>query len=442
MRWTLLCWFSAALWAQNPTTLSLTEAVELGLRPGRRADTALAGEALARAQSQSKGESALLKPLVETRISGGERTTNLAAQGIGSGQGTGIPFSLNPAFTTFDARPSVSMTLLNLAQWKTIRAARREVQRSAQERDWTADTAAHAIATQYLACLQAQAEVAAAQSDLHLSEDLLHAAEQRLKAGTVTVVDVTRARSQAAADRNALIAQRQTELEARANLFRAIGVDYDDQITLTPLPAQPFVEPTIEEAVAAASNHRADLRMREQAIEVASEKHRAVRAERYPTLSGSFDIGRNGLNPADTRWTRTSQLNLNLTVFDSGRRAEREAQASIVIRENQIRLDDLKREIRRQIRVALGKLDAAHAQIEASRAESDLANAQLAQMRERSIAGLSTGLDVSDAQTRLARSARSHLKAEYALKTAQLELWNATGQLREHILSTPGETHP
>lgn len=439
MKWFLLL-MALGLAAQNPdksvSRLTLAEAIDLGLHPGNRADLSLAGEATARAASNLQKERIALRPLLEARVTGGERTTNLAGQGIGSGQNAQVPFSLNPAFTTFDARPSLTMTLLNISQLKAVRTARGEVLRTNLERDWTAANAAYGISLQYVLCLEADAEVDASQRELQLSEELLAAAQQRLRAGTVTAVDVTRARSQVANDRHALLAHQQKASEAKLNLLRSIGLSYESDPRLEPtrnLMAD-GVGISAAEALAAANLHRLDLQMREQALKVSMAQLASVKAERYPTITGSFDVGRNGLTPADTRWTRTSQLNLNYTVFDAGRLREKATKAAITIREEKIRLDDLKREIGRQVQVALGKVSSAQAQMAAAKAESELAEAQLSQMKERSAVGLSTGLDISDAQARLSRSRRSTLKAEYAMQTASIELLHATGLLQERIL--------
>lgn len=417
--------------------LTLRDAIEIGLRPGHRADTALAGEAVARARSVAAASKASLLPLVESSVSGGERKQNLAAQGFGGGAGgSALPIPLNPSFTTFDARPAVKATLINLSQWKSWKASKSEIGKAAREKDWAMDGAALNIANAYLACLQARAEKDAAVANLRLSEDLLLAAEARLKAGTATVVDVTRAKSQAASDRGTLLAQEQAELEARASLFRAIGLEHSDIAELVPLPEGLLVESTFAAGVAAAEANRADLGIRMDAVRIAREKLKAVDWERFPTVSASFDIGRNGTSPANTAWTRNGTASVSVTLFDFGRRSERQSQAAIALREEQIRLEDLRREIARQVRVAIGKMNSARAQIEAAKAELELASLQIAQSNERLSAGLSTGLDVSDAQNRHARGTRTALRAEYSLQSAAVEYLNATGQLRQQFSTT------
>lgn len=415
-----------------PAPLTLRDAIEIGLRPGQRADTSLAGEAIARAASVAQANKLAMLPSLDVRASGGERSVNLGAQGFGGAGAGNQPFRLNPAFTTFDVRPTASFTLLNLAQWKAWKASQKDIGLATQERNATLDNAALAIANQYVLCLKAQAEVRAGEADVQLSEELLAAAEERRRAGTVTLIDVTRAKAQVAADRSGLIQQRQAEEEARAMLFRMIGLTADASLALGPIPENKR-ELLPEQATALAEASRADFRVRREAVQVAMEKAKAIGWEKFPTLSGSFDIGRNGNTPATNAWTRSATLNLGVTIYDFGRRKQKESQAEIAVREENIRLQDLRREIHRQVRVATGRIAAAQAQIEAAKAERELTVMQLDQVRERVKAGLSTGLDVTDAQTRLARSARSVLQAEFALQSADLELLHATGTLRQRI---------
>lgn len=426
-------------WAQNsaPAKLTLRDAVEIGLRPGQRADTALASEAVARAASLANTNKSAMFPVVEARVSGGERSVNLGAQGFGGG-GQNPGFRLNPSFTNFDIRPVVTLSVLNLAQWKAWKASQLDIGRSAKERDWAVETATLRIATQYVSCLKAESELRAAEADFKLSQDLLSAAEARLKAGTVTVVDVTRAKSQVASDQNNLVKQRQARDEARANLFVAMGVAFSEEVELGQLPAAALVpDMSVEEGILVASGNRPDLQAREQAVKVATQKARAANWEKFPSLSASFDIGKNGTSPVSSEWTRNATTALNLTLFDFGRRTEKETQAAIALREEQIRLRDLRLEIARQVRVAVGKIGAAHSQRSSALSEVELSRLQLDQVSQRIAAGLSTPLELADAQTRLSRSTRSLLGAEYSLQQAGVELLNATGQLRENIEGNP-----
>jgi outer membrane protein TolC len=419
--------------------LSLAEAIEIGLRPGNRADLALAIEAIAKSKSQARAAKAALLPTVEANVSVGERLQNLATQGFGGAVpgGGGLPFALNPSFTTFDARPVVSATLLNLSQWRTWKATQQESDKLRLDREATMESAASAIARLYITCLDAAAQIQSRTAAVALSQDLLAAAEQRLRAGTVTVVDVSRARSQLAKDRTALVSQRQAELEAKAALFRAIGLESIDDIDLTNVPdlALPIPDSPSLDLNSALAN-RTDWKSKEAAVQVASMKLKAAQWEKLPTISGSFDAGRNGTSPWNTAWTRSGSVSFKMTLLDFGRRAERETQAAIALREEQIRLADYRREIARQIRVSRGKLDSARAQSSSAQAELELTTLQLLQVREREAAGLATGLDVADAQNRNVQSRLSLDQAIFSLRSAELDYLEATGQVRQ-LLEKP-----
>jgi outer membrane protein TolC len=412
-------------------TLTLQEALSMGLRSGQRADTALAETALARVLSNRRAARAALMPQAELRMSGGERSVNLGAQGFGGIGGGSLPFRLNPSFTTFDVRPVVSATLFNYSQWRNFRSLEQDQARAGRDGDWARDQAAKDIALKYTACLEARASLASATASVELASQLLQAAEQRLAAGTVTAIDVSRARAQLAADRSSQLVQQQELLEAEANLFRAMGAEATSSTALAPLPL--LLPPDLTTALASAQSQRADLQAREKAAQATRARAKAIGWEKLPSISASFDAGRNGLTPADNALTRNSTLSLNMTIYDFGRRKEKETEAAVGVREEEIRLRDLRAEIRLQVTLAASRLASAQARRLATAAEKELAVVQLDQVRERQSAGLAIGLDLNDAQTRLTRSDLALVRADYDIQKATIELLHAAGQLRSQL---------
>lgn len=413
--------------------ITLREAVEIGLRPGHRLDVDLSRLAEERAGSQARGAKANLLPSVDGRASGGGRSFNLQSIGFAGG-GSGQPANLTPSFSTFDTRALASATLLNFAQWKQWKAAQLDAKRAATDSDWSRDAAARQIAEQYLATLQAQAEIEVAENDLRLSEEMLSAARERNAAGTVTKVEVTRARSQLAASRGAHIGRRQAFQEQLASLARLIGAEVPPDARLVPLNLPGEEQPNETDAIRLAEESRADLRAANQNVESARVRVSATRWEGAPSLTASADYGPNGLSPANSALTHTLSLSLTIPVFDSGRRKERVAQTEIQVREAQSRAADLRRQIRRDVRVALSRIASAQGQREAANAEHDFALQQLEQIRERVAAGLGTGLDLSDAQARLLRSRLSQTQSEYAHHLAVVQLQAAVGKIDAWIL--------
>jgi outer membrane protein len=62
-----------------------------------------------------------------------------------------------------------------------------------------------------------------------------------------------------------------------------------------------------------------------------------------------------------------------------------------------------------------------------------LAESELAQARRRYGAGVTNGLEVTDAQTRLARARDNHVAALYSYNQARIDLGQAMGIVRRMI---------
>ena len=423
------------LQACGQTTMTLPEAVRIGLDPQVRASVALAESSRSRAALVARQSAAALLPTAEVRASGGEQTRNLATFGLGSGAGTGAGntgLQLRPNFTSFDMRAAVSMTLLDLSARKTLAAARADVERTADDLAQEQEVSAGQITRAYYDALRAEEKLAMLESNLALARDLEAAARHRLAAGTVTAVDVTRAQAQVASDESALETARFEAEKSSLTLRRWLGLPLEGELKLV-RPATPFEEAPAAALLELAEGRRLDLASQRKRQKVASLKVSAAQRKFLPTVSGSADYGPNGLTPTDARNTRTLSLSLNVPVFDGGRRNAELSQAQLALREEQIRTRDLWRQIQLDIQVAQRGLTSARLKARLTGAEVELAEQQLAQARARLAAGLGTALDAADAQTRLIRARDSRNFAQHQADLAQLDLAVATGSVRTFV---------
>jgi outer membrane protein len=429
--------FLFPLRACGQTTLTLPEAIRRGLDPQVRASVALAESSRARASLVARQSAAALLPTAEVRASGGEQTRNLATFGLGGGTGPGsgstVPgLQLRPNFTSFDTRAAVSMTLLDLSARKTLAAARADVERTADDLAQEQEVSAAQITRAYYDALRAEEKLAMLESNLALARDLETAARNRLAAGTVTAVDVTRAQAQVASDESALETARFEAEKASLTLRRWLGLPLEGEVKLM-RPGTPFEEAPAPALLSIAEDRRLDLASQLKREKVASLQVSAAQRKFLPTISGSADYGPNGLTPADARNTRTLSLSLNVPVFDGGRRKAELSQAELALRDEQIRTRDLRQQIRLDIQVAQRGLASTRLKARLTDAEVELAEQQLTQSRARLAAGLGTALDVADAQTRLIRARDSRNLAQHQADLAQLDLVVATGSVRTFV---------
>jgi len=120
-------------------------------------------------------------------------------------------------------------------------------------------------------------------------------------------------------------------------------------------------------------------------------------------------------------------------VFDGGRRGGRRAEAASQFRQEHIRTTELKEQVELEVRLALDALRSAEDQVKVSEEGLSLADDELAQARRRYEAGVANGLEVTDAQTRLARARDNRIAALFNYNQARLDLGQAMGTIRGMI---------
>ena len=121
---------------------------------------------------------------------------------------------------------------------------------------------------------------------------------------------------------------------------------------------------------------------------------------------------------------------MRVPIFDGGRRDARRAESASQYRQEQARTDDLKEQIELDVRLALDALRSAEEQVKVAAEGLELAANELAQARRRYDAGVAGGLEVTDAQTRLARARDNQISALYQHNVARVDLAQAMGNVR------------
>ena len=85
----------------------------------------------------------------------------------------------------------------------------------------------------YMEASRAEAAVKARLADLELSQQLLKLAQDRKQAGVATGLDVTREEVQLENTRQRLLVAQNDHENAKLNLIRALGIDFNVIVTLT-----------------------------------------------------------------------------------------------------------------------------------------------------------------------------------------------------------------
>jgi outer membrane protein TolC len=333
---------------------------------------------------------------------------------------------------TLDVRGRVQQNLLDFGAIGRVRSAQAQARSSSADADATAEQAANIATNAYVRAMRADADLRARQADTVLATELLSIARSQLQAGTGVGLDVTRARSQLAATRAALIASRNARDHAHLDLLRSLAMPVGTDIVLADsLSTATASEPLPDEAtlVAQAIRNRPDLVAEEERVRAAKQGLSAIKAERLPSLGVVADDGVIGKSGAKLLNTYTWGLQVTLPIFDGFRREARLQAQQSVVKEAEIRQRDLEQQAQADVRGALIDLSGAREQLDATTERLRLAEQELVQARDRFNAGVAGNADVVNASLALTSSRTLVNDAETAYQLARVSLARATGSV-------------
>lgn len=413
--------------------LSLKRAVEIATSAEGNARVQLATELTRQAESRSAQTRAALLPNIDSSISHQSSTRNLSALGLSLSSplpGLRLPEFVGP-FNVVDVRATGTQSLFDLSSIRRYQAARAGVGAARLEVAATADQVASQAAKAYLTALRAETDVETVRANVTLAEALLKQAENLKAAGTGTGIDVTRARVQLMNEKQRLLTTRNERRRAHLQLLRAMNLRLDMEIELSDkLEYTPVDAGALEQAQAKAAELRPDYRAQQQKLENARLASSASKMERVPALGFFADYGSIGSGLDHALPTRTFGVSLRVPIFDGGRRDARRAEAASQWRQERIRANELRDQIDLEVRLALDSLRSAEEEVQVAREGLGLAENELSQARRRYEAGVAGSIEVTDAQSRLARARDNQTWALYHHAQARIDLAQATGTLR------------
>jgi outer membrane protein len=423
--------------------LSLKQAVEIALAPEGNTRVRLAEESLTQADAQSKETRAALLPDFESYVQYQNETNNIKAFGFNFS--SFIPASLFPAgvpgipsllgpFNILDVRASVNQSVLDLTALRRYQASKVAIEAVKADNEGTRDQVTDQVARAYLAALRGQASLDTARANVELSGALLRLAQSQKNAGTGTGIEITRAQVQLANDQQlALVAENDVD-RTRLQLLRVIGLRLDNPVELTGrLEYVPTESMSPAQALEVAHTHRAELKAQERREDNARLSYSATKMERLPTVAAFANYGDLGAGASDLLPTRSVGVTLRVPLFDGGRRDARRAESMSQYREQKIRTVDLRDQVELDVRLALDGLRSADAQVKTAEEGLRLSENELAQAERRYRAGVTNSIEVTDAQTRLARARDNRISALYNYNLARIDLGTATGTIQNMI---------
>lgn len=419
--------------------LSLAQAVDIALSPDGNTRIRIAEELVRQAKARSIQSRAALLPNIDASVGQQSMTRNLAAFGIRVRlpiQGYEFPTFVGP-FNIFDARATASLNVLNLSSIRRYQASRKGIRQAEAEQEYARDQVRITVARVYLSLLKSRAGEDAARSGVSLAERLLTLAEDQKSAGAGTGIEITRARVQLANEQQRLLAAENEVKRARFQLLRTLGLDMD--LKVEPVERMTYEPVEIHDpqtALQTALDSRADWKTQKKKEETARLNHSATWMERLPSVSLFADYGTIGSSINESVPTRAYGFAVQVPIFDGGRRDGRRAESSSRLRQERENLNDLREQIKLDIRLALDSLQSADLLVAAAEEGFKLAENELAQAQRRFKAGVGSSIEVTDAQTRLERARENRIQALFSHNTARIDLHSAMGTIKQMI---PGD---
>ena len=411
-------------------TLSLREAVGRALADGTA--VRIAAESVGAARADTRIARASLLPTLETSVSGSDQITNFKTFGF-------IPpgsSNLAGPFSTFDARISAAAKLIDVAALRRYQASRHSIAVSDRDREATENDVAAAVATLYVSMQRAGAKVEQAKANVTLFEKLRDLAKDQEKAGVAIRVDTLRAEVQLAREKQALVVAQNDLDAARLGLLHAIGADLGTEVRLSdPLHEVDPAFTAAEEALSVAEATRPELGAFRERVRAANLRTSAAWAERLPTIGVQAFASANGNGPNDLDATYTAGGVVSMPIFSGGRIEGEVAAARAAASQADLRQIEIRRQIAEEVRRSLLAYQSAKSRVGLAAENANLARAELDVARDRFSNGLSTSIEVDNAQTAMSAAENARIDALADEAQAIVDMQRATGTIRDLLPS-------
>jgi outer membrane protein TolC len=403
--------------------LTILDAINRGLQNNLGLFLTERGTEQARA-AQLRARSELL-PTIDAHVAEQAEQVNLAALGLP--KNSTFPSIVGP-FGVFDARATLTQSLLNFRNINNHRAARENVNAAQFTYKNARDLVVLVVGGTYLQAVASASRVDAAKAQVETARTLYQRALDLKGTGIVAGIDVIRANVEYQTQQQRLLVTQNQFEKDKLQLARVIGLPTGQQFRLADtIPYAPAPDTTLESSLARAYQNRSDYLSAQSSVRAAELSRKAASAERLPSVNVNGDYGVIGQNPTTTHGTFTAAAAVRVPIFEGGRIRADEQQAEAVLQQQRAVADDLRGRIEFEVRSALLDLKSANDQVAVAKNALDLAKEEVAQAQDRFAAGVTNNIEVVQAQDALAATNENYISALFAFNFAKLSLARSVG---------------
>jgi outer membrane protein len=410
--------------AQDPPELRLSLREAMDASVDQNPTVRLFYERITQAQDVANTQLGELLPNLSGRVSGARRRFFI-------GQFGGNPVVVGPR-DFYEARAFLTQNVFSLSLIQRWRAAKAGVDVAGMDAEVTKRDTMATTGLIYLETLRAKAAVDARNADVALNKELLRLATERKSAGMATSLDVTRAKVQLENARQQLLVAENERDRSTLNLIRSMGLSFEVRLVLTDeMKLVEVSKQSIGEALQVAKANRPELKAQKNRERLASLALSSVTNERVPSIQALGDVGLIGNQIPDSLTTDNVQVLMTVPIFDGGMREGRISESRSLVRQEEIRTQDVQYQVALEVRDALLTLDSAKQQVAVAEEGLKFSLTELELSRERFAVGVATNLEVTDAQTRVAQARDNLIEGLFTFNASRLSLARAQGQLEK-----------
>ena len=407
----------------NPLPLTIAGAIRMALSEGTQARLARTGEE--RAQIARREALDAMLPQATANLLRYNQSINLATFGFSL---PGVPQIVGP-FNVTDAQVTAAMQLFNLAALRAYQARSTGLNASRYDVERAENDVAAAVARLYVLVARAEAQVNARSADVKLFTELSRVANDEFKAGTGTRLDVAQANVQLSRAQQSLLSARNDRETARLALLNAIGADEGADIILSDALNTPSNIPETAAAIAAARDHRPDLKALDLQERSAKLMVEAQRDRRLPSVSLDFTGDYSGNKTTDLLWSRRIAAMASMPIF-RGDINSAIARAKVDLEDIQTRHHAAERDVEAEVRSSLLTVQNANARVGVAAENVKVAEDALQIARDRRAAGYGSPVEVDRAEDVYRQAHEDLIAAQADAAMAWYSLQHATGDIR------------
>ncbi len=284
---------------------------------------------------------------------------------------------------------------------------------------------------------QAFYDVLRAQELVKVAEEALQNAETRRKlaqasvdAGVSPKLDVMRAEAAVAAAQQAVIAARNALQLTKAAFNNVLGRRVDEPVELLPADEPEPETADFNQYLQEAISKRPEMIQANLGVSLAEKQVTAAKRDQLPSVvvrgQWDFNLKTSTFQPRESSFTTIAALQFK--IWDSGQTQGRIDQARADVDKAKITIENVREGIALEVRNAYLSLQEAREKVSAAEKGLQAATESLRVARLRYEAGVSTQLELSDAELAYTQAEQNLVNARYDLRVAWARLEKAMGR--------------